>query len=92
MRIRLVNPNTTASMTALIAEAARSVAGAGVHVDAVSPSMGPSSIESHYDEALAVPGILAEVARSMPGTKTQQMAATAAISVAQTALRFTPLV
>jgi allantoin racemase len=63
MRIRLVNPNTTASMTALIAEAARSVAGAGVHVDAVSPSMGPSSIESHYDEALAVPGILAEVAR-----------------------------
>jgi allantoin racemase len=61
MRIRVINPNTTASMTRLIGESARLVAGPGVQVEAVSPSMGPSSIESHYDEALAVPGILAEV-------------------------------
>lgn len=63
MRIRVVNPNTTWSMTELIGEAARAVASPGVTVDAVSPPMGPASIESHYDEALAVPGLLAEIGR-----------------------------
>ncbi|KLL96950.1 hypothetical protein NJ76_08070, partial [Rhodococcus sp. IITR03] len=33
----------------------------GTRVEAVSPAMGPPSIESHYDEALAVPGILTEI-------------------------------
>ncbi|GAA1628885.1 aspartate/glutamate racemase family protein [Actinoplanes couchii] len=59
--IRVVNPNTTASMTALIGTSARAVAGPGVTVEAVNPDMGPASIESHYDEALAVPGLLAEI-------------------------------
>jgi allantoin racemase len=63
MQIRVINPNTTWSMTRLIGDSARSVADPRVHVEAVSPSMGPASIESHYDEALAVPGILAEIAR-----------------------------
>lgn len=63
MRIRVINPNTTWSMTRLIGECAAAVAPAGVTVEAVSPAMGPASIESHYDEALAVPGILAEIAR-----------------------------
>ncbi len=63
MHIRLINPNTTRSMTTLIEGCARSVAGRGVQVDAVSPAMGPESVESHYDEALSVPGILAEIAR-----------------------------
>ena len=62
MRIRVINPNTTASMTTLIGASARAVAGPGVVVEAVTPAMGPASIESHYDEALAVPGLLAEVA------------------------------
>ncbi|MFC4064305.1 aspartate/glutamate racemase family protein [Actinoplanes subglobosus] len=61
MRIRVINPNTTASMTTLIEASARAVAGPGVVVEAVTPAMGPASIESHYDEALAVPGLLAEV-------------------------------
>ncbi|GLY17582.1 aspartate/glutamate racemase family protein [Kineosporia rhizophila] len=63
MRIRVINPNTTASMTATIAHAARAVAGPGTVVEAVNPEHGPVSIESHYDEALAVPGLLAEIAR-----------------------------
>ena len=63
VRIRVINPNTTSSMTDLIGACARSVAGPGVEVDAVTSTMGPASIESHYDEALAVPGILAEIAR-----------------------------
>ncbi|MBB2941524.1 allantoin racemase [Actinoplanes lutulentus] len=62
MLIRVINPNTTASMTSLIEASARAVAGPGVVVEGVTPAMGPASIESHYDEALAVPGLLAEVA------------------------------
>jgi allantoin racemase len=63
MRITVINPNTTESMTALIEAEARAVAGQGVTVTGRTPSMGPASIESHYDEALAVPGIL-EVIRN----------------------------
>ena len=59
MHIRVINPNTTASMTALIEASARAVVGPGIRLDAVTSPMGPASIESHYDEALAVPGILA---------------------------------
>jgi allantoin racemase len=62
MHIRVINPNTTASMTELILSCARAVAGPGTVVDAVTPAMGPASIESHYDEALAAPGVLACVA------------------------------
>ncbi|GLY93568.1 aspartate/glutamate racemase family protein [Actinoplanes sp. NBRC 103695] len=58
MLLRVVNPNTTASMTALIERSARAVAGPGTTIAAVTSAMGPASIESHYDEALAVPGIL----------------------------------
>lgn len=64
MRITVVNPNTTASMTETIGAAARSVASVGTEIDAVTPPMGPASIESHYDEALAVPGLLHEIARA----------------------------
>ncbi|TQC50613.1 Asp/Glu racemase [Rhodococcus sp. WS4] len=62
MLIKIVNPNTTQSMTDKIGDCARSVAGPGTLVDAVSPKMGPASIESHYDEALSVPGLLEEIA------------------------------
>jgi len=58
IRLTVVNPNTTASMTALIEAEARAVAGPGVTVTGRTPAMGPASIESHYDEALSVPGLL----------------------------------
>ena len=60
--LTVINPNTTESMTATIGKAAVAVAGPGTTVRAVTPAMGPASIESHYDEALAVPGVLAEIA------------------------------
>jgi len=63
MRVRVINPNTTVAMTERIEVSARAVAGPGTHVDAVTPALGPASIESHYDEALSVPGVLAEIAR-----------------------------
>lgn len=61
MIIKVVNPNTSADMTALVERSAKAVAAPGTTVHAVSPAMGPESIESHYDEALSVPGLLAEV-------------------------------
>lgn len=63
MKIRVVNPNTTSSMTASIERCARAVAAPGTVVEAVTNTMGPASIESHYDDALAVPGLLAEIVR-----------------------------
>jgi allantoin racemase len=65
--IRVVNPNTTASMTALIERSARAVASPGTTIEAVTSTMGPASIESHYDEALAVPGVLAAVSQPSDG-------------------------
>ncbi|MBO3083173.1 aspartate/glutamate racemase family protein [Cellulomonas fengjieae] len=62
MHIRVINPNTTRAMTDLIGRSARVVAAPGTVVDAVQPTMGPASIESHYEEALAVPGLLEQVA------------------------------
>jgi allantoin racemase len=61
MRILVVNPNTTASMTTLIGECARAAVSPGVLVDAVSPLVGPPSLESHYDEAMATPGLLDQI-------------------------------
>ena len=61
MRILVVNPNTTRSMTEKIGAAALAVAAAGTEIVAVSPSTGPASIEGYYDEAFAVPGVIDEV-------------------------------
>jgi allantoin racemase len=61
MHLTIVNPNTTASMTRLIGEAARAVATPGTTIEAVNPESGPSSIEGYYDEVFAIPGMLAEM-------------------------------
>jgi allantoin racemase len=58
MRILVVNPNTTASMTNKIAASARAVAAAATTIEAVTSPMGPESIEGYYDEAFAVPGVI----------------------------------
>ncbi len=62
IHLTVVNPNTTVSMTTLIEASAREVAGPDTVVTGRTPSMGPASIESHYDEALAVPGLLRVIA------------------------------
>lgn len=61
MLIKVINPNTDEAMTATIEKCARAVAGPGTRLEVVASPMGPASIESHYDEALSVPGILTEV-------------------------------
>ncbi len=61
MRIKVTNPNTTASMTAVIAAAARAAASPGTEIVAATSPAGPVSIEGHYDEAVSVIGLLEEV-------------------------------
>jgi allantoin racemase len=61
MRIKVINPNTTQSMTDTIGAAAREAAAPGTEIVATSPAMGPVSIEDHYDEAFSVIGVLDEV-------------------------------
>jgi allantoin racemase len=63
MRIHIVNPNSTVSMTEKIAAAARDVAASGTDIVAVTSLKGPPAIQGHYDGALAVPGLLEEIAR-----------------------------
>jgi len=64
MKLLVVNPNTTASMTEKIGACARAAASRGTQIIARNPASGPASIEGHYDEAMAVPGLLAEVRRA----------------------------
>jgi allantoin racemase len=61
MRILIINPNTTASITEKIGASARTVANPGTEVTTVNPDKGPVSIEGFYDEAFAVPGLMEEI-------------------------------
>lgn len=61
MRLLLINPNTTASMTAAIAATAVAVAGPDTVIEAVNPVDGPASIENDEDERRCVPGLLDQV-------------------------------
>jgi allantoin racemase len=66
MRILVVNPNTTASMTEKIGRAARRVALPGTEIVAVNPVSGPASIEGFYDEARSLAGLL-DIVEAHPG-------------------------
>lgn len=58
MRILLVNPNSTKSMTDKIAMAARNVAAPGTSIVAATVHNAPASIESRSDESRALAGLL----------------------------------
>jgi allantoin racemase len=61
LRIKVINPNTTAAMTDTIAAAARAVAAPGTEIVAATSASGPESIEGHYDEAVSVIGLLEQI-------------------------------
>lgn len=61
MRIHVINPNSTASMTAQIGRAARRAASPGTEIDLVTAIGTPVSIEGYADEALSVPAMLAAI-------------------------------
>jgi allantoin racemase len=58
MKLLVINPNSTPSMTAQIAESARRCAFPGTRIEAVTARGTPASIEGHADEAMAVPVML----------------------------------
>ena len=61
MKLLIVNPNSTASMTAKIGEAARQAARAGTEILAVNDAHVPASIQGFYDVALCLPGLLSQL-------------------------------
>jgi allantoin racemase len=58
MKIFVINPNTSESMTDHIREALESVKRSDTELTVTCPSKGPDTIESAYDEAYAVPPTL----------------------------------
>ena len=64
MRIHVINPNTTRSMTLKIGAAANAAASPGVEVTTVNPDYGPGSIEGYFDEAFSVPGLIEEISKA----------------------------
>lgn len=64
MRLAVINPNSTASMTVKIAAAAQAAA-PGAEIDARTCAGAPASIQGPADGAAALPFVLAEVARAV---------------------------
>ena len=58
MKIKVINPNTTASMTTTIAIAARAVAAVSTEIIPITSRCGAVSIEGHYDEAMSIVGLV----------------------------------
>lgn len=63
MKIKIINPNTTLSMTESIERMAKRYADSDTEIIAVSPKTGPDSIETYVDEYLAIPGVLQEIVK-----------------------------
>ena len=63
MKLLLINPNTTVSMTAKAEAAARAVMRPDTTLVATTSQSGPPSIEGYHDVAMCLPGLLAEARR-----------------------------
>ena len=61
MRLKVINPNTTLEMTKNIGIVADKYTAEDTEIVAVSPERGSISIESYYDDYLAIPGLLEEI-------------------------------
>jgi len=61
VQIKVINPNTTEETASALAETADRYTGDDVTVVGVAAERGPETIESHYDDALAVPGLLERI-------------------------------
>lgn len=63
MLIKLINPNTTESMSDMIGDAAREVAAPGTRIEMATSRSGAASIEGHFDEAMSIVGLVDEMMR-----------------------------
>jgi len=66
MRILVVNPNTSASMTDRLRRELEAVKGRETELTVVNPTAGPAAIESAEDEALAIPPMLDLIREAAP--------------------------
>ena len=67
MRILVLNPNTSESMTAEIAAAARSAAAVGTEIDCLAPCFGAVAIDSVAESYLSAVGVMDVVAGLLDG-------------------------
>lgn len=58
LRIAIVNVNTSATMTNLMAEAAQAVAAPDTTIEGVTPDIGPESVETHVEGYLSAVGVI----------------------------------
>ena len=61
MKILVMNPNSTVSMTDKIVESARRVASPGTTIVAATGEPPAPPIQGHHDEAMSVPGLIARL-------------------------------
>ena len=65
MRILIINPNTTESMTRKVEVVAQNIARPDTEIIATNPALGPPSIQGFHDAATCVPHLL-EVINAHP--------------------------
>ena len=66
MRILVLNPNATKSMTDIIARVARRSAAPGTEISATTGQNAPLSVEGHADAAFAAPSLLTTIRDAIP--------------------------
>ena len=64
MKILVINPNSSRQMTAHLDRALRQIKSEQTELTVTCPPNGPLAIESAYDEAMCVPGVLALVEKA----------------------------
>jgi allantoin racemase len=67
VKIMVINPNTTRSMTDAVVAAARRVARPGTTVVGGTPAEGVPSVESHYDEVFGALGVVEQIRAGQAG-------------------------
>lgn len=61
MKLMVINPNSTASMTDKIGDSAKRVAAPGTEIVAINPADTPASVEGHFDSAMSIPSVIREI-------------------------------
>lgn len=107
MRIQLLNPNTSNTMTKTMLKSAQSVALASTEIIAATPQHGPKSIECAFDEVIASAALLDQIEQGInqgmdahiiacfgdPGLEAARELATApVIGIAQAGFQFASMV
>ena len=61
MKLCIINPNTTESMTQTIRRTAKNFCNDTTKLIVTNPTFGPESIEGYYDEVFCIPGLISEI-------------------------------